>query len=61
MNCFLYTFPAVKTLSSKDIIDGFAEIIKYGLIADFNLYTMISSNFSNLADLKDLDQIESII
>ena len=51
----------LKTLSSKDIIDGFAEIIKYGLIADSNLYTMISSNFSDLTDLKDLDQIESII
>ena len=51
----------LKTLSSKDIIDGFAEVIKYGLIADINLYKMISSNFSDFTDLKDLDQIESII
>ena len=51
----------LKTLSKNNIISGFAEIIKYGLIADKNLYKIISSNFRSLIDLQDLNQIESII
>ena len=49
------------TLPSREVIDGFAEIIKYGLIVDCDLYNMIESNFQTLIDLKDLSQIESII
>tara|TARA_Y100000590_G_C15650718_1_gene988632 strand:- start:578 stop:1660 length:1083 start_codon:yes stop_codon:yes gene_type:complete len=51
----------LKTLSKNNIIHGFAEIIKYGLIIDKNLYKFISLNFKDLIYLKNLDQIESII
>jgi len=51
----------LKTLTSKDVIDGFAEVIKYGLIADTKLYDMIQSDFKQLINLNDLEQIESVI
>jgi len=51
----------LKTLSKKDIISGFAEIIKYGLIADKKFYNTVKSNFIKLIRLENIDQIESII
>tara|TARA_Y100000590_G_scaffold428005_1_gene538856 strand:- start:1240 stop:2319 length:1080 start_codon:yes stop_codon:yes gene_type:complete len=51
----------LNTLPKKDIIDGFAEVIKYGLIVDMELYNMVESNFKELIELKDLNQIETII
>ena len=51
----------LNTLSSKNMINGFAEIIKYGLITDRKFYNMVESNFTQLVNLKDLNQIESII
>ena len=51
----------LKTLSKKDIISGFAEIVKYGLIADKKFYNTVTSNFNELVGLKNLDKMESII
>lgn len=36
----------LKTLSNRDITTGLAEILKYGLIADYDLFNYISSNLS---------------
>jgi len=49
----------LNTLPKKDIIDGFAEVIKYGLIVDMELYNMVEYNFKELIQLKDLNQIKT--
>ena len=51
----------LKTLSTNDIINGCAEIIKYGLICDYRLYKKIASEFYDIIQLKSIDVIESII
>ena len=51
----------LKTLNKGHIINGFAEIIKYGLVFDKNIYKWIKENFNNLIDLQDLSELEKII
>ena len=51
----------LKTLSKKQIINGFAEILKYGLICDKILYENVKNNFDNLILLKDINLMEQII
>ena len=49
------------TLSKRHIINGFAEIIKYGLLFDPNLYQMIKENFNHLINMKDFEVFKDII
>ena len=51
----------LKTLSKKQMRNGFAEIIKYGLICDKTLYEKVKNNFTNLILLKDINLMEQII
>ena len=51
----------LKTLNKGHIINGFAEIIKYGLVFDKKIYKWIKENFNNLIDLQDLSGLEKII
>ena len=51
----------LQTLSHKNIINGFAEVIKYSLICDIKLYKILLSDFDELIKLKDIGKIESII
>ncbi|MCF6464079.1 3-dehydroquinate synthase [Clostridium sp. Cult1] len=50
----------IKTLSKRDITCGLGEILKYGLIADYNLYEFTSLNLGNIYG-KDEDTLLNII
>ncbi|MCF6466490.1 3-dehydroquinate synthase [Clostridium sp. Cult2] len=50
----------LKTLSKRDIISGLGEILKYGLIVDYNLFKFVSSNLSNIYR-KDINILLEII
>ena len=52
---FLYS------LNKKHIINGFAEIVKYGLIFDKDFFYKILNNFNDLIDLSNIDEIKNII
>ena len=49
------------TLSKKDIINGYAEILKYALIMDEKLFIEIENNIDELLSNMNLDFIQSII
>ena len=51
----------LNTLKKDIIIDGFSEIIKYGLIFDKFFFNDIIKNFNYLINLKDKKKIEKII
>ena len=51
----------LNTLTKEQVIDGFSEIIKYGLICDFDLYNKIKNNFTNLVNFKNKNLIYDII
>ena len=51
----------LKTLSKNDIINGYAEIIKYALIMDEKLFIKIENNIDELLSNMNLDFIQSII
>ena len=51
----------LSTLKKDIIIDGFSEIIKYGLIFDKFFFNDIIKNFNYLINLKDKKKIEKII
>ena len=51
----------LSTLKKDIIIDGFSEIIKYGLIFDKFFFNDIINNFNYLINLKDKKKIEKII
>ena len=51
----------LSTLKKDIIIDGFSEIIKYGLIFDKFFFDDIIKNFNYLINLKDKKKIEKII
>ena len=51
----------LNTLKKDIIIDGFSEIIKYGLIFDKFFFNNIIKNFNYLINLKDKKKIEKII
>ncbi len=51
----------ISTLSQKNIRNGCAEIIKYALIMDLNLFENIEENISNIFPNPDIDIIKPII
>ena len=51
----------LKTLSRRDMINGYAEMIKCGLICDKMLFDSLISNFDELMALHDMDLMESMI
>ena len=51
----------LKTLPVKEIINGFSEMLKYGLINDRNLFDLLIENRKNIIDVSDIDLMESII
>ena len=51
----------LKTLPKTEIINGFAEIIKYGLICDQNLFTQLLSSFNKLLKMEDINTLELVI
>jgi 3-dehydroquinate synthase len=51
----------LKTLDKKEIINGFSEILKYGLIFDKDMFDFIKENFNNLiADMTSNDMLKII-
>ena len=44
----------INTLNQKEIINGFAEIVKYALIIDYNLFLLIKSNLDSLLNKSNL-------
>ena len=51
----------LETLEKIQIINGFAEIIKYGLICDANLYNLVEENFDELIILNNKKMLNDII
>lgn len=50
----------LKTLDNKNLLSGIGEVLKYGLIYDFNFYKYIVENKFNIIN-KDLDTLEYIV
>ena len=51
----------LKTLPLKEVINGFSEMLKYGLINDKSLFDLLIENRQNIIDLNNMDLIESVI
>jgi len=51
----------LKTLPKLEIINGFAEIIKYSLICDQNLFNQLLSSFNELLKMEDMNTLETVI
>ena len=51
----------ITSLSQNDLINGYAEIIKYALIMDELLFIQLEKNIDNLLSSIDLDLINPII
>ena len=51
----------LKTLPKEEIINGFAEIIKYGLICDANLFNQLLSSFDEFLKMEDMNALELLI
>lgn len=51
----------LKTLNKQDMIDGFAEIIKYGLIKDKNLFFKSIENFQSCIIHENSEILDKII
>lgn len=51
----------LKTLPQREIYNGMAEVIKYGLILDSELFEFFESNFNNILSIKNSDILIHII
>ena len=49
------------TLDLRQLINGFAEIIKYGLICDKDFFNYVKNNFEKLINLEDIETIDKVI
>ena len=49
------------SLNKKNMINGFAEVIKYGLVFDRHMFQNIKENFDILIDLNNIDELEKNI
>tara|TARA_B100000029_G_scaffold504176_1_gene582553 strand:+ start:729 stop:1769 length:1041 start_codon:yes stop_codon:yes gene_type:complete len=49
------------SLDNKEILNGFSEIVKYGLIYDKNLFFELVDNFNQLISLQNIDKLKEII
>jgi 3-dehydroquinate synthase len=50
----------LNTLDKREILGGLAEIIKYGIIWDFDLFEYIENNLHEILDLKE-DKLKHIV
>jgi 3-dehydroquinate synthase len=48
--CVIADVAMLKTLSQQELISGFAEVIKYGLIADAHFFIWLEKNFQSVLD-----------
>jgi len=53
----IMNFDFLNTLDNDSFIDGFAEILKYGLIFDRVFFEDVSSNFNSLINKNDIEKI----
>ncbi|UCE05488.1 MAG: 3-dehydroquinate synthase [bacterium] len=51
----------LKTLPQREIYNGLAEVIKYGLILDYELFDFLEINFNKILLLEDLELLIHII
>ena len=51
----------LKTLARREIYNGLAEVIKYGLILDSELFEFVEANFNNILSLENVDILVHII
>ena len=51
----------LNSLDKKEILNGFSEIVKYGLIYDKDLFFDLVDNFDNLISLENINQLKEII
>jgi len=51
----------LNSLDKKEILNGFSEIVKYGLIYDKDLFFDLVDNFNNLISLNNIKQLKGII
>jgi len=51
----------LKKLPKKEVINGFAEMLKYGLISDRSLFNLLTENREKIIDLSDMNLMESVI
>jgi 3-dehydroquinate synthase len=58
--CVLIDTDTLKTLPNKDFISGLAEVIKYGLMADYVFFQWLEANFDKILQ-KENDSLEYII
>ena len=49
------------TLSGQQIQAGFGEVVKYGFIADVDLYHLLSESLDDLLALKDMEHLQSVL
>ncbi len=49
------------TLPRREIVSGFAEILKYGAIKDKIFFEQLSSQLNNIINIDDLDYLEKVI
>lgn len=51
----------LKTLPPREIYNGLAEVIKYGLILDPDFFEFLEINFKKIISLEDLDLLNHVI
>ena len=47
----------LNSLDKKEILNGFSEIVKYGLIYDKDLFFDLADNFNHLISLENIDKL----
>jgi len=50
----------LRTLSKREVLGGLAEVIKYGVIRDFDLFTYVEENLDNILRLEKEDLIHIV-
>ncbi|MFQ5456080.1 MAG: 3-dehydroquinate synthase [Nitrospirota bacterium] len=60
--CLVYIDTGLlKTLDSRELIAGMAEIIKYGVIADEDLFSFLEENIEDILSLEDREGLIDVI
>ena len=58
--CVISDVNVLKTLPSRELSAGLAEVIKYGLIRDLNFFEWLEDNINSLKEMKASSLIEAI-
>jgi 3-dehydroquinate synthase len=58
--CVIIDTDALHTLPQRELSSGMAEVIKYGLIGDYNFYLWIEANIAGLMSLNEELIVEAI-